>query len=137
MTLDDYDEVLDLWTSTEGVNLGDDDSRDHMRIYLDRNSGLCFVAAQEGKIVGTALCGYDGRRGILRHLAVEPAHRERGIGRALVLKSLAALAEKSIKKCNVLILRTNAAGLRFWEHMGWHSLEDNYVTLQHQTGPDT
>lgn len=137
MTLDDYDEVLDLWTSTKGVDLGDDDSRDQMRIYLDRNSGLCFVAAHGGKIVGTVLCGHDGRRGILRHLAVEPAYRGRGIGRALAHKGLAALSEKGIEKCNALVLRTNVAGLRFWKHMGWHSLEDNYVTLQHPTGPDT
>ena len=137
MTLDDHEEAFRLWANVEGVDLGDDDNRDRLRIYLDRNSGLCFVAIKGEEIVGTILCGHDGRRGILRHLAVDEAHRKKGIARALVQESLAALAKEGIEKCNVFVLESNAEGLRFWQHLGFHILENNYLTLQHATGAAT
>ena len=74
----------------------DDDSREGIRMYLARNRGLCFVATVDSVIVGTVLCGHDGRRGILRHLAVKPRFRNRGIGRALTERSLAALSRTGV-----------------------------------------
>lgn len=130
MTIADYNEVSQLWNKTEGMGLGDDDSRDRIALYLDRNPGLCFVAASDHAIIGTVLCGHDGRRGILRHLAVDRTLRGQGIARALVEKCLAALAKQGIKKCNIFVLNENANGLQFWEHMGWYYMRDNYRTLQ-------
>lgn len=49
MTLADYNEVHLLWTQTEGLCLGDDDNRDGIKLYLDRNQGLCFVATSGGR----------------------------------------------------------------------------------------
>jgi ribosomal protein S18 acetylase RimI-like enzyme len=130
MTVADYDEVFRLWTETEGISLGDDDTQDRIALYLARNQGLCFVATADGTVVGTVLCGHDGRRGILRHLAVDRRFRRQGIARALIDKCLTALASQGIRKCNIFALDENATGLRFWEHMGWYGLEDNYRTLQ-------
>jgi ribosomal protein S18 acetylase RimI-like enzyme len=92
ITVADYEAVYGLWAQTEGMSLGDDDTRERIAFYLARNPGLCFVAAVNGAIVGTVLCGHEGRRGILRHLAVEPTFRRRGIASALVNKCLVALA---------------------------------------------
>jgi GNAT superfamily N-acetyltransferase len=88
------------------------------------------VAVVENGIVGTVLCGHDGRRGILRHLAVKPAFRKKGIARALVKKSLDALGGQGIRKCNLYVEDYNPAGLQFWEHLGWRRLKDDYRTLQ-------
>ena len=67
MTLDDCSDVCRLWEQTEEMSLEEDDSREAIAIYLRRNQGLCFVACVDGKIVGTVLCGHEGRRGMLRH----------------------------------------------------------------------
>jgi len=134
MTLDDYEEVIRLWSATEGLSLGDDDSREGMVIYLKRNHGLCFVGVGAAKIVGTVLCGHDGRRGILRHLAVAPEFRKNGIGKLLVRAALDALAAEGIKKCNIFVMDYNFAGISFWEHVGACRLEYDWRTLQLPTG---
>ncbi|TLN13669.1 N-acetyltransferase, partial [bacterium] len=70
MTIDDYDEIIELWKTTEGVGLSDADSRRGINLFLQRNPNLSVVARDEDKLVGAVLCGHDGRRGYLHHLAV-------------------------------------------------------------------
>jgi ribosomal protein S18 acetylase RimI-like enzyme len=136
MTIGDYDEVYRLWEQTEGLSLEEGDSRGAIDIYLRRNRGLCFVACGDSEIVGTALCGHEGRRGTLRHLAVKREYRGKGIGRALIHQCLSALAKEGIMRCNTFVLDENVEGRLFWEHMGWYVLEDNYRTMQTPTVRD-
>jgi N-acetylglutamate synthase len=136
MTIGDYDQVYCLWQQTEGLSCGEDDGRDAIDIYINRNQGFCFVACIDREIVGTVLCGHEGRRGILRHLAVGKEHRGKGIARALIEHCLAALAKAGIKKCNTFVLDSNVDGRYFWKHMGWHTLQDNYRTMQIPTRQD-
>jgi N-acetylglutamate synthase len=85
MTIADYDEVIKLWQNVEGVGLHDyEDSREGISFYLDRNPGLSFVARQAGLLVGAVLCGHDGRRGSINHLAVALEFRMHSIGKMLV-----------------------------------------------------
>jgi ribosomal protein S18 acetylase RimI-like enzyme len=105
MTAQDYDEVAGLWRNTEGIGLDDDtDTREGIAAYLARNPGFSYVARQQSRIVGAVLCGHDGRRGYLHHLAVDQAHRHEGVGRALVEACLAKLGSIGIQKCNILRL---------------------------------
>ena len=75
MTIDDYDEVFALWQVSEGVGLSTADERDEIAIYLHRNPGTSFVALDGGQLVAAVLCGHDGRRGYIHHLAVKKSHR--------------------------------------------------------------
>ena len=84
MTLADYEEVLRLWQNTEGVGLNESDTRPAIASYLKRNRGMSFVAREGKQIVGAVLCGHDGRRGTLYHLAIAPTHRRAGLGTKLV-----------------------------------------------------
>ncbi len=135
MKIGDYRWVLTLWKETEGLSLEESDSKEGIRIYLQRNRGFCFVACDGDQIIGTILCGHEGRRGFLRHLAVGGKYRHKGIARALIKQCLSALARAGIRKCNTFVLDTNEEGRRFWEHMGWYVLEDDYRTLQTPTAP--
>jgi ribosomal protein S18 acetylase RimI-like enzyme len=130
MVLADYDPVYRIWAEAEGMCLGEDDSRGRIRLYLGRNPGLCFVATSGKGIVGTVLCGHDGRRGILRHLAVVPGFRKQGVGRALTARCLAALSRSGIRRCNLYVEDNNPAGIRFWEHLGFRQIKDDYRTFQ-------
>jgi ribosomal protein S18 acetylase RimI-like enzyme len=116
--LDDYDRALRLWESTEGVGLSSADSAESIARFLGRNPGLSFVAVDEHAVVATILCGHDGRRGLIHHLAVASSHRRQGLGRALVSRALSALRAVHIQKCHLLVFRENAAGLAFWRRMG-------------------
>lgn len=113
----DYDAALALWRATPGIGLSDADERAAIERYLARNAGLSFVAIDRGEIVGTVLCGHDGRRGYLHHLACASSHRRRGIGRQLLRAGLAALAGEGIGKCHLFVLRANSEGLAFWRAM--------------------
>jgi N-acetylglutamate synthase len=129
----DYDEVMAFWQSIEGLGLDEDtDSREGIVGYLERNPGLSFVVRREGRIIGAVLCGHDGRRGYLHHLAVAPDCRRQGIGRALVDACLAALGSLGIQKCNIFLLADNQLGKAFWRHNGWNERDDLKV-LQKRT----
>jgi ribosomal protein S18 acetylase RimI-like enzyme len=125
----DYEAAHTLWSATEGIGLSEADSRGSIERFLDRNPGLSFVAvgggpglagaAASGALAGAVLCGCDGRRGYLHHLAVAPAHRRRGVGRELVERCLAALSSIGVRKCHIFVIAGNLEGKRFWESTGW------------------
>ena len=125
LTIADYDAVYALWQQTEGMGLNDSDTRDAIASFLDRNAGLSAVACDSrDKIIGAVLCGHDGRRGYLHHLAVDRAQRKKGIGRALVNACLDKLAALKIQKCNLFLFANNTEGRTFWLHQGWSARED-------------
>lgn len=119
MTMAHYDEAYDLWRRTEHMGLSASDSREGTARYLERNPGMCFVALAAGKVVGTILCGFDGRRGYITHLAVDTGQRGQGIGKALVARAVDALVREGIIGCNLFVLSDNTEGRRFWESLGW------------------
>jgi ribosomal protein S18 acetylase RimI-like enzyme len=123
-TIKDYQKVMALWQSCEGIGLSSADSKDSLKAYLKRNSGMSFVARHKSRIIGAVLCGHDGRRGYLHHLAVHPDFRNQAIGRALVEKCISALRTTGIQKCHLFIYNSNAPGLRFWEKIGWTPRKD-------------
>lgn len=133
MTLADHADVHRIWRNSDGICVVAEDSRAGIGLYLARNRGLCFVATVEGAIVGTVLCGHDGRRGILRHLAVTPAFRKHGIGSALAARCLRALSRQGIGKCNIFVMDGNTSGMRFWRRLGYRLLANEYRTLQIRT----
>lgn len=127
MNLADYEAVVRLWRQTEGVGLNESDEREAIEAFLGRNPGLSRVGEHGGDIVGAVLCGHDGRRGYLHHLAVAKAHRRQGLGRALVEACLADLARAGIPKCNLFLFSDNAEGEAFWKHNGWNRRPDLQV----------
>jgi ribosomal protein S18 acetylase RimI-like enzyme len=124
MTITDYDEVLRLWQNTEGVGLNESDTRPAIAAYLRRNRGMSFVARDGERLVGAVLCGHDGRRGYLHHLAVAPSHRRKGLGTKLVGRCLAELKRIGILKCNIFLYADNVSGARFWRSDGWKKRVD-------------
>ena len=120
MTPADYPACYDLWLRTPGMGLNRvDDSADGIARYLKRNPSTCFVAEEEGRIVGVILAGHDGRRGHISHTAVDSAFRRRGIGGQLVAHTMAALEQEGITKVNLVVFSRNETGNTFWESMGF------------------
>ena len=124
-TIDMYEEVITLWKETEGIGLSEADSKDSIRFYLERNPNMSFIAKdKEGTILGAVLCGYDGRRGYIHHLAVHQGFRRQGIGRKLVQECLSRLQAIGIQKCHIFIFNNNLNGINFWKRLGWTLRED-------------
>ncbi|MCP5094846.1 MAG: GNAT family N-acetyltransferase [Chloroflexi bacterium] len=119
-----YDDVIRLWQQCDGVGLSSSDSRDKIAIYLERNPNLSFIAEKNGRIVGATLCGHDGRRGYLHHLAVHPELRRQGIGQQLANACLKSLQAIGIDKCHLFIFHQNQSGITFWQNVGWEFRQD-------------
>ncbi len=127
MSLADYDAVLALWQAAEGVGLSAADERGAIALYLERNPGLSFTAWEGETLVGAVLCGHDGRRGFIHHLAVAESHRRRGIGRMLAERCLEGLREQGIDKCHLFVYRINTQAQDFWQEIGWTRRDDLYI----------
>jgi ribosomal protein S18 acetylase RimI-like enzyme len=118
-TVADYGEVAALWKASPGVGMSSSDSQRGVARFLERNPSLSFVARDSGRIVAVILCGHDGRRGYISHLAVAHDHRRKGVGRALVERSIEALAREAIQKCHIFVFTDNEDALAFWKKEGW------------------
>jgi ribosomal protein S18 acetylase RimI-like enzyme len=124
MTLEDYDAVYDLWQFSPGIGLSEADSREGIAQFLQANPERCFVALDDGELVGAVMCGCDGRRGYLHHLAVKPELRGQGIGRELVEHCMAALRAIGIAKAHIFVIKENESGKVFWRNAGWQERDD-------------
>ncbi len=118
-SMPDYEEVTVFWSSIPEVGLDDADSFSSMESFLIRNPGLSFIARNGEELIGAVLCGHDGRRGYLHHLAVHLDYRGRGIGERLVNNCLSALSQRGISRCNIFIYSHNEKGKEFWGKTGW------------------
>ncbi len=128
MTIDDYDEIFELWMKIKGFGIRSvDDSREGIARFLRRNPTTSIVAEEDGKIVGSILCGHDGRRGCFYHVCVDPEYRMRGIGRSMVVKAMEALRKEEINKVCLIAFTENDIGNAFWNEIGWTKrLDLNY-----------
>ncbi len=130
MTIQDYDEAYALWQRCEGIGLSDADSRCGIQAFLKQNPGLSFTARKDDDLAGTVLCGSDGRRGYLYHLAVDSSCRRMGIGQALMERSLSALRAMGIQRCHIMVFKENETGLAFWQSEDW-KLRKDIAILSH------
>ncbi|MCA9498194.1 MAG: GNAT family N-acetyltransferase [Nitrospira sp.] len=73
------------------------------------------------------LCGHDGRRGYLHHLAVVQEYRGQGVGQKLTERVIAALQQNGIQKCHLFVLNENTMAIRYWQNRGWHNRQDIYM----------
>jgi ribosomal protein S18 acetylase RimI-like enzyme len=116
MNENDYDNIYQIWINTPGMGLNNlDDSREGITKFLKRNPKTCFVAEDNGKIIGIIMSGNDGRRGYIYHTAVVPTERNKGVGTALLNVSLDALKEEGINKVALVVFAENITGNKFWE----------------------
>lgn len=128
MHIEDYDEVLELWMSIQGFGIRSiDDSREGVERFLKRNPGTSVVAVCDNRIVGSILCGHDGRRGCLYHVCVQEQYRKHGIGKAMAVYCMRALQAEGINKVNLIAFKSNELGNQFWKGEDWTFREDlNY-----------
>jgi ribosomal protein S18 acetylase RimI-like enzyme len=120
---DDYEEVYHLWQeSGEGIQLRHSDEPQEIEKKIQRDPDLFIVAENEGEIIGAVLGGYDGRRGLMYHLAVNKDYRQMGIGAQLQAELEKGLQSKGCTRYYLLVTPDNNVAIRFYENRGWERL---------------
>lgn len=128
MTIEDYEGVYALWKKIKGFGIRSiDDSKEGVARFLKRNPTTSVVAEKDGRIVGSILCGHDGRWGCLYHVCVDEDYRRHGIGKRMVVFAMKALKEEKINKVSLIAFTENDIGNAFWNTIGWtERLDLNY-----------
>lgn len=125
MQPEDYDRVYGLWLRIQGFGIRSiDDSRENIIRFIRRNPTTVMVAELDDRIVGTLLCGHDGRRGCFYHVCVDEACRNHGYATRMAQMALDALKKEGINKVNLMAFVTNELGNQFWKDKGWTLRED-------------
>jgi ribosomal protein S18 acetylase RimI-like enzyme len=118
----DYDAAVELWQRVEGLEIAEGDDKESVAQFLARNPGLSRVAIDGSRAVGVALCGHDGRRGHIYHLAVDPAYQGRGLGKRLLDECLEGLRRAGVKRVIIMVADDNPRGREFWKRCGWEEI---------------
>jgi ribosomal protein S18 acetylase RimI-like enzyme len=120
--INDYESAVELWKRVEGLEIAEGDDKESVVRFLTRNPGLSRVATDGSVIVGVSLCGHDGRRGHIYHLAVDPKYQGVGLGKRLVEECFAGLRDAGIERAIILVAKDNPRGREFWLRCGWEEL---------------
>ena len=118
MTMDDYDQVIDLWRRTPDFRPGSFPP-DVVTRYLTRNPDLSTVAVADRQVIGTILCGHDGRRGSLYNVTVAPEFRKQGIAKKMLEGCQNGLKAEGIRVAFRFTYAHNKDAAAFWAHEGW------------------
>ena len=121
----DYESVFRLWESAgEGIGLGTSDEPQEIAKKIQHDPDLALIAEVDGSLAGTVFGGFDGRRGLVYHLAVDAKFREAGIGSQLMDELETRLQAKGCLKVYLLVKKDNQAALSFYEKRGWGEMNN-------------
>ena len=117
-----------MWEGIEkGVRTGRSDTPAEIEKKLSRDPDLFLVAEADGSIIGSVIGGYDGRRGLVYHLAVASAFRGMGIGSRLMDELESRLRAKGCLKCYLLVTNDNPEAEGYYRQRGWQHMD--YIHL--------
>ena len=120
----DYDSVYRLWKSIErGVHVGRSDTLAEIEKKIARDPELFIVAESDGAVIGSVIGGFDGRRGLIYHLAIAASFRGMGIGSRLMDEVESRLRAKGCLKCYLLVTRDNPEAEGYYQQRGWQPMD--------------
>jgi len=121
---EDYPAARLFWENAgSGIHLRRSDEPEEIQKKLRRDPDLFLVAETNGKLIGTVIGGFDGRRGLIYHLAVEAGFRQHGIGSLLMNEVERRLEAKGCLKCYLMVTVDNENAMRFYEARKWERMD--------------
>jgi ribosomal protein S18 acetylase RimI-like enzyme len=132
-TMQDYDSVLALWQAAgAGIQIRRSDSREEIEKKVRRDPDLFIVAEDEDRIIGAVMGGFDGRRGLVYHLATDPDRRRQGVAAALMAELEYRLRQKGCIKVYLLVTNDNAEAQEYYLSRGWEDMTKSVLIFGKQ-----
>lgn len=119
----DYDSLIELWNKCR-LGLGTSDTREEIARFMDINPGTSLVGEINGAVAASVLGGFDGRRGLVHHLAVDPQYRKQGYGKAMLRELETVFREMRVVKFSFWVKTNNADAISFYKKLGYEVRED-------------
>jgi GNAT superfamily N-acetyltransferase len=113
--------IIDLWNRAYGDNGGNRQRSDLDRILAGQTVARLLVAEDEDRIIGTLIAGFDGWRGNMYGMAVEPGARRRGIGTELVREAEAWLKTQGCNRIAAMVVMDHPWATGFWSSAGYYT----------------
>ena len=125
--------VVGLWRAC-GLVRPQNDPRKDIRRKLRVNPEWFLVSEHRGRVVGTVMVGYEGHRGWINYLAVEPGLQRTGLGRMLMAEAERLLRAVGCPKINLQVRSNNASAVHFYRELGFSV--DDVISLGKRLEPD-
>jgi len=122
-TMDLYEEIITLWRKA-GINVGSSDTREEINRMLQRNPNLFLIGKLHNKVIGVVIGGFDGRRGYVHHLAVDPDYQKKGYGKMIMDELIERFRKLGAHKIHLSIEKYNKEVVVFYQNHGWEIRDD-------------
>jgi len=117
-TMDLYEEIVKLWRKA-GINVGSSDTKEEIEKMLMRNPNLFLIGKLDNRIIGVVAGGFDGRRGYVHHLAVDPDYQRKGYGKMIMEELNERFRKIGVHKIHLFIEKYNKDVVNFYRSLGW------------------
>ncbi|MFX1375706.1 MAG: GNAT family N-acetyltransferase [Promethearchaeota archaeon] len=118
-----YSDVINLWRRA-GISVGSTDSEEEIKRMLKMNSNLFLIGRIKEKIIAVVMGGFDGRRGYVHHLAIDPIYQKKGYGKEIMDKLINQFRKMGVHKIHLFIERDNQDVINFYKKLGWQIRDD-------------
>jgi len=118
-----YYDIIDLWKRS-GIEVSSSDTRDEITKMLKRNSDLFLIGKEDGKVVAVVMGGFDGRRGYVHHLAIDPDYQKKKYGKMMMDELIEKFRKKKVHKVHLFIEKHNKEVIDFYRKLGWEVRDD-------------
>lgn len=122
-TLKNYEYIIGLWRKA-GISVGSTDSEKEIRRMLTLNPNLFLIGKIKNKIIAVVMGGFDGRRGYVHHLAVDPLHQKKGYGNMIMDELINRFRKIGVHKIHLFIERDNLEVVNFYKNLEWQVRDD-------------
>jgi ribosomal protein S18 acetylase RimI-like enzyme len=114
----DADAVLALWARS-GAEPTHTDTRHSLAALVAHDAGALIVAESDGALVGSVIAAWDGWRGSIYRLVVDPSHRRQGLAGQLLQRAETRLSRAGALRLQAVVVESEPLATGFWNATGW------------------
>ncbi len=118
----DIAEVIALWQRCGSTRPWNDPAADIALARKETNSTV-LLGRSDGVLVASVLVGHDGHRGWVYYVTVDPDHRFKGYGRAIMSAAEDWLRARGIAKLQLMVRKDNPKVHAFYQSIGYYNQE--------------